>query len=104
MRRSHPEASTPVNPRNGIQLPGVVPQQAQLQIAQPLNDVQLVAMIAGQVAPHVEIPEEGATAADLARKAVELAVQVVAHAAIYGNAAALVAAADRIRAARPAGS
>ena len=56
---------------------GAQPQQPQMVIAQPFNDIQLVAMIAGT------------SRAGTAAEAVKWAVEIVAHAVVDGNPAAI---------------
>lgn len=77
MRRAKPlTAEVPMNRSSGLQLPrGMMPQvqqpEAALQVAQPLNDTQLVALIAAQV--------YGAGVLKSPKEAVETAFELVAH-------------------------
>lgn len=65
-----------MNPRNGLHLlPPRDPQPAALQVAQPMNDTQLVALVAAQLASGYDF----ATNALVAERAVALAVEIVAR-------------------------
>lgn len=69
-------------PGNGLgltpeMLKAIRDQTAQVQIASPMNDVQLLALVAAQIAGHVVAP---ATAAQAADAALDLAMEIVSGA------------------------
>jgi len=66
-------------PLNGaVHLPGVGPQQAAVQIAAPMNDIQLIVLAAAAMYPH--LPEPDATVR--AGQAVQHASEIVAVAVV----------------------
>ena len=64
---------------------GAPPQQPQMVIAQPINDIQLIALIAAQVLAMAQ----GRDGKPSAESAVACAVDLVAHAIVDGNPAAI---------------
>lgn len=79
MRRSRPLENR-MSRHNGIQLSNVAPQQVGLQVASPMNDTQLIALLAAQLGASrgFNTADDGGRA--FASKLVEVACAIVEEA------------------------